>query len=232
MSRAAAREGFETFLESVVTATREEFSVGRALRGAGLGPGGMVVDRLHRNAEALERRVVEPELATYRERAIGQFDVVLEYAESDEPIEAFEEGLLEHDAYVESLEERTPAEKREALVGYVLERNRRLGDAMRPIVERPEEEFWPATTAAFDRAEATELVERAFPFTGPLRRHRDAIVLAIRLDPGDVIGGPLASGLPSVRIEYTDEAIRAMRRAEQRVIHETKAEIRDRFGPV
>lgn len=70
-----------------MTATREEFSVGRALRGTGLGPGGTVVDRLRRNAETLERRVVEPELTRYRERALEQFDVVLEYAEIDDRFE-------------------------------------------------------------------------------------------------------------------------------------------------
>lgn len=37
------------------------------------------------------------------------------------------------------------------------------------------------------------------------------------------------SGFPIVRIEYTDEAIRAMCRAERRVIHETRGEIHDRF---
>lgn len=229
MSRVAARAGFEAFLGSTVTATREEFSVERALRGTGFGPGGMVIDRLRRNADTLERRVVEPELASYRERALDQFDVVLEYAESDEPIERFRDELLEHDSYVDSLEDRTPTRKREALVDEILERNRRLGDALKPIVGRPEDGFWPATTAAFDRAEVTELVEQAFPFTGPLRRHRDVVVFAIQLDPRDVIGGPFTWGLPSVRIEYTDEAIRAMYRAERRVIHETKGEIRDRF---
>lgn len=87
---------------------------------------------------------------------------------------------------------------------------------MKPIVDRPEDDFWSATMAVFDRTEATELMEQAFPFTGPLRRHRDAIVFEIRLDPRDVIGGQFTSGLPSVRIEYTDEAIRAMCRAERR----------------
>lgn len=86
--------------------------------------------------------------------------------------------------------------------------------------------------AALDRNGAIELVERAFPFTVPLRRHRDAVVFEIRIDPQDVIGGPFAWGLPSVRIKYTDEAIRAMHRAERRVIRETKGEIRDRFDSV
>lgn len=232
MSRAAARTGFESFLEAIVTATREEFSVGRALHGTGLGVGGTVVDRLRANADALERRVVEPELATYRERALDQFDVVLEYADGDEPIEGFRDDLLEHDSYVESLDGRTHTRTREALVDDVLERNRRLGDALEPIVDRPEDGFWPAMMAALDRNGAIELVERAFPFTGPLRRHRDAVVFEIRIDPQDVIGGPFAWGLPSVRIEYTDEAIRAMHRAERRVIRETKGEIRDRFDSV
>ncbi len=229
VSRIAARTGFEEFLEATVTATREEFSVARALQGTGLGPGGAVVDRLRANMETLERQLVEPELARYREQALDQFDVVLAYATSDRPIDDFERELLAHDSYVDAIAPATTAETYEAIVADILDRNRRLGDGIEPIVDRPEDDFWAAAHSVFSRSEAMELVAETFPFTGPVSRHREAFVFEVRVDPADIVGGLLGAGLPAVSIEYTDEAIRATRRAEQRIIAETRDEIRDRF---
>ncbi|MFB6173543.1 MAG: hypothetical protein ABEI39_02780 [Halobacteriales archaeon] len=230
MSREAADRGFERFVDETIEATRREFSVARALRDTGLGPGGAIIDRLRENAGTLERLVVEPEFATYRRRSVEQYRVVLDYVESDGSFEAFEDELLEHDNYVRAFDGSATEARREAVLEDVLARLERLGEGVRPIVERPEDEFWPAVTAALDRGEALELIEEVFPFTGPLRRHRDAFAFEVEIDPGDVLGGPLAGGLPGVSVEYTDEAIRAMRRAERAVVRETKAEVRDRYG--
>ncbi|MDG5818982.1 hypothetical protein [Natronococcus sp. A-GB7] len=229
MSREAARAGFETFVDRTIDATRREFSVGRALRGSGLGLGGTAVDLLRKNADGLERAVVEPELATYRRRSLEQFDIVLEYVDGDAPIEEFADELLARDSYVEALRPDVPPARRRAVREEVLERLARLGDGIEPIVERPETGFWPAVRAAFDRDDALELVEEAFPFTGPLGRHRDAFVFAVELDPGEFVGGPFAAGLPTGSIEYTDEAIRAMEAAERRIVRETRAEVGRRF---
>ncbi len=229
MSHAAARDGFETFLRAAMDTTRSEFRVGRTLRGTGLGPGGMVIDRLRENADELERRLVEPELASYRADALAEFDVIMAYAESDRPIEDFEEACLAHNSYVEALKPTLSPRTREAVIADILDRNRRLGDGLAPIIERPEDEFWAATQAAFDRSEAIELVEEAFPFTTPVRQHRDAFVFEARIDPDEIVGGLFGAGLPSVSLDYTDEALRAMSRAERQVIEETKSEIRTRF---
>lgn len=230
MTRAAAQAGFESFLEDTVAATREEFSVERALRGTapGLSVGGRVLDKLRDHAETLERRVVDPELDEYRERARRQFAVVLDYAEGDAPIETYREELLAHDTYVSALDPDVSGRKREAVVGDVLDRHRRLGDGLRPLVESDHDDFWTAAEATLDREQATDLVEEAFPFTGPLRRHRDAIAMEVRIDPGDVLGG-LAAALPAVGVEYTDEALRAMTRAEAAVIDETKRDLDARY---
>jgi hypothetical protein len=232
MGRRAAEDGFERFVEPTVTAIRREFSLERALRGSGLGVGGRVVDRLRAHTEALERRFVDPEFDAYRQRSLDQFRVVLDYVESEEPIEAFEEELLAHDSYVAALDPSVTPGQRATVTEEVLTRLQRLGDGVEPIVRRPEEEFWAATDAAFDRADALTLIEEAFPFTGPLRSHGDLFAFEIEVDPGEVIGGPLAAPLPGVRIDYTKEAIRAMTRAERQVVHELKGEVRSRVEPV
>jgi hypothetical protein len=232
MSRMAADAGFERFVRETIDATRRAFSVERALDGTGLGPGGAIIDRLRSETEAIERQLVDPEFARYRQDSIEQFRVVLDYAESDEPIEAFEDALLAHDSYAQAIDPDVPAERREAVRTDLLDRLQRLGDGVVPIVERPEDEFWPAMTAAFDRETALDLVEHTFAFTGPLCRHRDVLVFAVDIDPGEVLGGPLADRLPSASIDYTEEAIRAMCQAEQQVIAETKTELDERFDAV
>jgi hypothetical protein len=229
MTRAAAIEGFETFVDRTVEATRREFSVGRALRGTGLGPGGAVVDRLRRRTDALERRVVEPELDAYRQRSVEQFRVILTAVESDRPFEAFEADLLEHDSVIEALDPDLPPERRREVVEDVLDRLQRLGDGVAPVVERSEDEFWPAVRGAFDEESARSLVETVVPFTGPLRRHRDAVAFEVRIAPADVLSGPLAGRLPTVSLDYTDEAVRAMRGAERQVVHEAKSDVAERF---
>lgn len=229
MSREAALAGIKRFVDDATEATRREFSVGRALRGTGLGPGGVLIDRLRRNADALERRVVEPELEIHRRRSIDQLRVVLDAVESDAPFDAFGDEILAHDGYLDSLDPGAPAAVREAVVADVLDRTERLGSALEPIVSRPENDFWDAMRGAYDRETARSVVEETFPFTGPLRRHRNAFVFRVDIDPGDVLGGPLAGGLPSASIDYTDEAIRAMTRAERRVVHETKRELDRRY---
>lgn len=231
MSRRAAEEGFERFLESTVTAIRREFSVERALRGTRLGPGGRLVDRVRTRSDALERRLVGPEFDAYRERSLEQFRLLLDWVESDEPFEAFEEELLARDSYVEALDSTATPRERAAVAEEILDRLRRLGTGIEPIVRRPEDRFWPAAAAAFTRAEATALVEEAFPFTGPLRAHRDLFAFEVTLDPSEVVGGPFASTLPSVTVDYTDEAIHAMTRAEQQVIHELTDAVRSRVDP-
>lgn len=202
----------------------------RALRGTapGLSVGGRVLDRLRDHADTLERRVLDPELDDYRERARRQFGVVLDYAEGETPIEAYRDELLAHDTYVSALDESVSDREREAVVADVLDRHRRLGDGLRPVVASDHEEFWPAAVEGLDRAAATELIEEAFPFTGPLRRHREVIAMEVQVDPGEVLGG-LAGALPSVGVEYTDEALRAMTRAEERIVHDLGREVGRRF---
>lgn len=228
MSRRAAEAGFESFLDDTLDAIHAEFSVARALEGTGFGAGGAVVDRLLGHAGALERRIVEPELARFRERLVAQFQVLLDYVEGDDPLAAHEADLLEHDIFVAALDPEVTGRERELVVDDVLASLQRLADGIEPIVDRPEDEFWAAAEAAFDRAEALDLVERAFPFTGPVRGREDLFAFETRVDPSEILG-PFALAIPSFTVDYTDEAVRAMTTAEPRVIDALKREIETRF---
>lgn len=232
MTRAAVREGFERFVADAIEETAEHFSVARVLRRGVRGPGRSVVDRLLQNSETVWRRVVEPELETHRRRTIEQFDAILDYAESDREIEAFREPILRHDSFARAIRTDVSPARRQAVEATLLERHRKLGDAALPLIESPAEEFWTAAVGTLDRASAVALVEDRFVFVEPIRDHTDAIRMSTALDPGDVLGGLgglLGGGLPAIDVEYTDEAISAMARAEQAVIADAKREIDERF---
>lgn len=232
MTRAAVRDGFEHFVEDALDTTAEHFSVARALRNGVRGPGGSAVDRLLKDSDAIWQRVVEPELRTYRRETLTQFDAILEYAESDEGIDAYREQILEHDAFASAIRDDVTQARRREVVEALLERHRKLGDAAVPLIESSEDDFWAAARAEIDREAAERLVEGRFVFVEPIRPYTDAITMRTTIDPGEILGGLgglLGGGLPTLEVEYTEEAIRAMGRAEQEVIADAKREIERRF---
>jgi len=231
VTRAAAREGFEAFITDAVEATYREFNVAAALQGART-PGSRTIDRLLKQSDALDRRVVRPELRAFRADVIEQFEVLLEYVTAERGIEAYREELLAADRYAQSIRDTVSPDRRERLEDRLLERQKRLGDAIEPIVTAAQDEYWAALLETFDRAGALALVEENFEFTGPLGEERDAFVLRTVIDPGQILSGVgslLGGAMPTITVEYTDEAVRAMRTAEKRVIAETQAEIEERF---
>lgn len=226
MTREAVTDGFEYFLDDAIEATIEEFSVARAFRDGARGPTGAVVDRLLKDSETLHRRVVGPELETYRQQTLDQFRVVLDYVESDDDIDQYREELLETGALAGSIRTDIPRDRREAVTAALVDHHRGLGEAVEPLVASPESDFWEAAAAELTREKAARLVSEQFAFTGPLRRHRDAFEMVATVDAPAVLGGVAGLlGDPTVEVEYTDEAIRAMYRAEQAVIHGTQQEL-------
>lgn len=231
VTREAARAGFDRFVTDAIDYTADAFSVSRALRRGGRGLNGTVLDKLVDQSDALWRHVVEPELDAHRTQILSQFDVLLDYVESDENIDAYRDHLLSTDAYVDALRDDLPASRRDAIRDAVVDRQRRFGDALEPLVAAPHDDFWPAVAHAYDRDTAETLVANHFVFTGLLRDHRDAFQMSTAFDASDLLGGvgSLLGGLPTVTVEYTDEALRAMERAERKVVADAERELDRRY---
>ncbi|SHG83375.1 hypothetical protein [Halobaculum gomorrense] len=230
MTRAAVEEGFERFVEDAVRATYEEFSVVNALRGGNRPPG--VTERLLKRNELLERRVVRPELDDYRDRVLAEFHAALDAVESEEPFEAHRDRILAHDAYALAMRSDLSDDRSEEIRDALLARQRRLVEDVEPLLDSDEDDFWNALADVFTVDRALRFVDERFEFTEPMARYPDAFRLAVTIDPGELLGGVgglLAGGLPEMRVEFTDEARRAMRRAETRVREETTREVRRRL---
>lgn len=230
MTRVAARRGFETLLEDLSNTALREFDVGAALRGGTSGPGGKVVDKLLGESRTVRRKVVRPELRAYKRDTLDQFDVLLEYAESEASFESYVDAVLKHDRYAQALRPRLRRTRADEIREWIASERRALADAVRPLLEAPEDEFWPAVETAFDLDEAIALVDQHFRLAEPFRRYPEAFAFETDVDPGDVLDGFLASRLPSVTVEYTDEAARALQHAERQVVEDTKATVERTFG--
>lgn len=230
MTREAVVEGFEYFLEEAIDATMAEFSVARALRTGARGPAGLAVDRLLDNAGALQRRVVEPELDAYRQQTLDQFEVVLDYVDDDAGIEAYRSDILSAGAVVDSVRSDIAPARRREVENSLLTHHRELGEAVEPLLRSSAADFWTAAVTELERTEAERLVNEHFPFTAPLREHRDAFEMVAGFDGTTVLGSvPRFLPAPSFEVEYTDEAIRAMYRAEQSVVRAAERDIEERF---
>ena len=228
MTREAVVEGYERFLGDAVEQTVEAFSLTRAVQNGVETPGSGLVDKLLKNSERVQQTVVQPELEAFRDRAFEQFDVLLDYAESDEGIEAYRDPLTSVGAFETELRDNLSPERREEVLDFMVGRYERFGDALVPLLESDETEFWPAAVAALTADQANELVEEHFRYTKPLREYPDAFRLVATVDASDVIG-PFGLLAGSLTVVYTDEAVRATAAAEDAVIREAKGEIDSRF---
>jgi AcrR family transcriptional regulator len=231
VTREAVVQGFEQFIGDAIEQSMSEFSISRALQNGVRGPGGAAVDQLLNNSRRLHRRVVEPELEMYRERTFEQFSLVLDYAEGDQDIEAFREDLLTTGAFENEIRDDLSEERRQEVHDYLVARYERLGDAVEPLVESPEDEFWAAATDTLTADEARSLVEKHFAYTQPLREYPEVFRLSTTVNTTDVLGvfGSLLGGT-KIEVEYTDEALRALSLAEESVIESAKEDIETRFG--
>jgi len=218
--------GFERFVGDAIERTGEEFSVSRALGGES---GGMI-DQFVGNSETIHENLVEPELAEYERKTVDQFGIILDWVESDEPLSAYREEILAAGPFTETIRSDL-ADSREAEVhDHLLARHRALGEAVEPLLRSPESEFWASARAALDRERTDELIETHFAFTGPLRQHRDAFEMKKTVDLEELasgLGGLL--GGATFDVDFTDEAMRAMRHAERDVVADAKAQVDERF---
>ena len=227
VTRAAVREGFERYVNGLASITSDEFQVSRALTSAG-GPKGKVIDRLLSNSDRVHQRIVRPELKEYRDAILHQFDEVLAYADSNDDFAAFADEILARDLYWDALRDDLGPERREELRETLLARQQRMGDAVAPLVAADTGSLWGAAASAYDWPNTADLIDGHFAFTEPLHAQPDAYALTIQIDPGDLLGG-LARALPSITVDYTDEARRALTHAQQRVIDRAKQDAREQF---
>lgn len=229
MTRAAVREGVEHYLSRLVYHAYEQFDVRTAVKRGTSGVGAHLLTALLARSAALEERIVRPELESYQSAVLDQFEIILAYAASDEPIEAYREPILERDQFAAAIDPDVDADRRATIEDALVERAARIGDAVAPLVATPVDDFWEAVTDVYDTPAAIEAVQEAVGFTDPLDTYPDAFVFAVDIDPGAFLGA-IGTFSEPITVEYTEEATRCLRQAEATIREEVERDVTRQFG--
>jgi len=227
VTRRAVEREFERYLSQFVDETYAAFDVAAVLRGSN-GSGSRVAGKLLNNSRPLERHVVRPKLQSYQQQILAQLEPVLDYAATDAAFETYADEVLARDIYWNALRDTVRGDRRDRIRESLLARQQSFGDDLAPLVAADSDDFWTAVTDAYDQDRATDIVQTHFEFSVPLRENQNAFAFELTIDPGEVLGG-LARALPTLDVEFTDEALRSMRRAEQQVIPSAKADVEQAY---
>jgi len=227
VTRRAVEREFERYLSQFVDETYAAFDVAAVLRGSS-GSGSRVAGKLLNNSRPLERHVVRPKLQSYQQQILDQLEPVLDYAAADASFDTYADEVLARDLYWNALRNTVRGDRRDRIRERLLARQRSFGDDLAPLVAADSDDFWTAVTESYEKETATDIVRTHFEFSVPLREDQNAFAFELTIDPGEVLGG-LARALPTLDVEFTDEALRSMRRAEQQVIPSAEADVEQAY---
>lgn len=150
---------------------------------------------------------VNDELGQYRAMYNNQFRIVLDYAEDvaenggEAEFGKYREEMLSWDSFYVNYEGDDEDEFAERLS----ERYMKIGEDLAPLVSSEENEFWDAARDAYEKDEIVGKLDHAFSYADILEDYADDI---------DVRTPPI---LFFLRLRYTDEGIRALRKSENEI---------------
>jgi len=191
-SRQAMLEQFNLFAEMVIDEALGEFEPFRVVEMGNL-PG-------NSKAKSVLRPLIERELEVHRQCISNQFDIVMDYAEEGK-LEEHKNDFLKHDIFYSNFEGTTG---RDELEDDLTQRLKDLGSDMAPLISSGENDFWDAMVETYGESEAREMLPKHFEYTDKIADYQDDLYLTVEVG-GRVFG---------FEAEYTDEAIRCLRRSE------------------
>lgn len=230
MTRTAAEQGIVEVFDVMMTNFIDEFSWERVLQETSLRPGGAIVDKLLDVTDVVESRALEPLLNRYRRNAIEYFQRALDYAEGEVSADAIREEFPAYDENIHILDSTASRAEYRELVDDVVKYYCEVGETIEPVVAHSSDDFWQAVEGSMDEDRAVMVLERSMSFSDILEAHREILDMKLELNPAHILSMPGRVLAPEVSVEYTDEAISALSRAEQRGIRNLSSDISNVSG--
>ncbi len=160
--------------------------------------------------EAVLRPLVRREVDSVGSTFERKFDIVVDCAAGD-TVEERRDEYLRADAFYVNADESV----RDELGRELVESLRTMSSNVRPLVESERDEFWEAVVEEYDEDGAKRAIRDGFDYSKTARKYADDVNLTVTV----------RAGLLSKEIEYTDEAVRALTVAEERLRHDVTEEI-------
>lgn len=205
MEREKIEEEFHSLLDEVVDGIEDKLDIEKAVRRRS---SSRTAGKVASNSQALKRKVIRPEIKSYRKDLKTQFSTVLDAVEQNEDVREFERKLLRHDIFHQNMEPSTE-EVREK----VIHRFEKLHQAMERLDDADGEDVWEGVHDRFSEEEAREFVEDTFGFMEELEEHEHRLEYVKNVSLSD-----LGLLLPvDIEVDYTPEALEVMKESEEEV---------------
>lgn len=230
MTRTAAERGIAEVFDVIVTNFIDEFSWERVLQKTSLRPGGAIVDKLLDATDVVDSRALEPLLDRYRHSAIEYFQRALDYAEGKVSTDAIRKEFPAYDESIHILDPDASHDEYQTLVDDVVEYYCEVGEALEPLVSHASDDFWRVIQESMNEDQAVMVLDQSMSFSEILEAHRGILDMKLQLNPAHFLSVPGNALAPEASVEYTDEAIVALSRAERRGVRTLSSRVNSTSG--
>ena len=187
MEKEKIEEEFHSLLDEVVDGIEDKLDIEKAVQRRS---SSRTAGKVASNSDTLRRKVIRPEINSYRKDLKKQFSTVLNAVELNRDVREFEEEILEKDIFHQNM-------------------NPQSREVEKKIMRR----FENLHGENFSEDEAREFIQEMFGFLEELEEHENRLEYIKDVSLSDI--GLL---LPvKVEIDYTPEALEVMKESEDEV---------------
>lgn len=205
MEKEKIEDEFHALLDEVVNGIEDKLDIEKAVQRRS---SSRTAGKVASNSDTLRRKVIRPEINSYRTDLKQQFSTVLTAVEQNRDIQEFEREILEKDIFHQNMspQSREVEEK-------IMQRFENLHGAMQKLMDSGEDEVWKGVEENFSEEEARKFIQDMFGFLDELEKHENRLeyVKDVRLSDIGLL-------LPvKLEIDYTPEALEVMKESEEEV---------------
>jgi len=213
MEREKVEDEFHALLDEVVDGIDDKLDIEKAVqRRSSSNTAGKVAS----NSQRLQRKVIRPEINSYRNDLKHQFSTILDAVEQNKDVREFEKTLLQKDIFHQNMSPQSE-EVREK----IMERFENLHGAMDVLMDSDAENVWQGVEQDFTEQEARKFVSDMFGFIQELEEHEHRLNYMKKVNLADI--GLL---LPlNIEIDYTPEALEVMKESEDEVRQKLESKV-------
>lgn len=199
MTRNAVEKQFHLFIKELSTNAIQEFRPTHIITSSYNTGGLNIISIGEETLKTVLNTPIKTEINEIQQSLERQFDLVLEYLESRKQ-NKIKRKFIKKDFFYKNLQSN-----RKKLKSNLEYRLNRMAEDVEPLVKSNKEDFWMALYENYSEKDSRKFIKRHFSFSDTIDKYKNDLNLTTRIN----------IGLIDKKIEYTDEAIRVIKKSEK-----------------
>ena len=218
MEKEKIEDEFHALLDEVVNGIEDKLDIEKAVQTRS---SSRTAGKVASNSDTLRRKVIRPEINSYRKDLKEQFSTVLDALEQNRDVREFEREILEKDIFHQNMNPQS-----EDVEKKIMQRFENLHGAMQKLMDSEVDDVWRGVEENFSEDEAREFIQDMFGFLDELEEHENRLeyIKDVRLSDIGLL-------LPvKLEIDYTPEALEVMKESEEEVREKLEARLDEMYS--